>query len=127
MMSNNLKTIFYHALWYFLIVSVFFFDNMRAIFNGLVPENSTQVLVLGGATVVFSTIFAILFLRGQGSFIENFNSIASLVVMNILLGLGVAVGVLFNRFDLASAGVALLLFLLQIILVMAVLTGKRRA
>ncbi len=127
MVSNNFKTVLYHLLWYFLIVSVFFFDNMRSIFTGLVSDPMKQVMILGIATVVFSTLFAILFLRGQGSFMANFNSVASLVIMNILLSLGLAVGVLFKRFDLPSAGMGLLLFLLQLVMVMGVLTAKRRS
>ena len=127
MVSNNFKTVLYHVLWYFLILSVFLFDNMRSIFQGLVTDPARQLMVLGIATVIFSTLFAILFLRGQGSFMANFNSIASLVIMNILLSLGIAVGVLFQKFDLPAAGMGILLLLLQLVKVMGVLSAKRRS
>ncbi len=126
MISNNFKTIIYHAMWYFLILSVFLLDNMRSIFNGLVPDPMKQILILGIATVIFSTIFAILFLRGQGSFMANFNSMASLVIMDIFLSLGIALGVLFERFDIPTAAIGFLFLLLQLVMVMGVLSTKRR-
>ncbi|MDI9473079.1 MAG: hypothetical protein GX260_00660 [Tissierellia bacterium] len=126
MISNNFKTIIYHTMWYFLILSVFLLDNMRSIFNGLVPDPMKQILILGIATVIFSTIFAILFLRGQGSFMANFNSMASLVIMDIFLSLGIALGVLFERFDIPTAAIGFLFLLLQLVMVMGVLSTKRR-
>jgi hypothetical protein len=113
-------------MWYFLILSVFLLDNMRSIFNGLVPDPMKQILILGIATVIFSTIFAILFLRGQGSFMANFNSMASLVIMDIFLSLGIALGVLFERFDIPTAAIGFLFLLLQLVMVMGVLSTKRR-
>lgn len=125
MIKNNLKTLVYMGLWYFVLVSSVIFMNFRNLVNGLIPQALGPVVFLGLLTLVYSLIFSLLFLRPQGNLVDNFSSIGSLVALDIGVILAVALGSLFMRFSYLELIITVGFCLAQLALVLAVLAIKR--
>lgn len=99
MISNNFKAFFYFGLWYFVLLTSILSTNFRNFVDGFMPGALGSIVLYGVATLVYSLIFALLFLKPQGSFIDNFSSLGALVALDIGMILAVALGALFMRYD----------------------------
>lgn len=126
MIKNNLKTLIYMGLWYFVLVASVIFMNFRGFVGALIPPELGPVMFFGIATLIYSLVFALLFLRPMGSIMDNFSSIASLVALNIALILAVALGALFMRFDYMELILTIGFALGQLALMLLVLGLKKK-
>ncbi|NLY36886.1 MAG: hypothetical protein GX046_06605 [Tissierellia bacterium] len=99
MIKNNLKTLIYLGLWYFVLLTSVIFTNFRGLVGGLIPHGFSPIVFYGVATLIYSLIFALLFLKPQGSMMDNFSSMGALVALDIGVILAVALGALFMRYS----------------------------
>ena len=106
MVKNNFKGLVYFGMWYFVLVASVLLGNFRGFIERVIPASIGQVPFFGIATIIFSIFFTLLFLEPQGNMMNNFSSIASVVIMDIGMILGVAVGVLFLKFSYVDLLVA---------------------
>lgn len=126
MLSNNLKAFFYHLLWYMVVVAGFFLTNFKEIMKGIIPSSIGPVIFYAAGTVVFSTLFAMLFLKPQGSFASNISSCGLLIILDIFLTLGIAVAFVFEQITARETSVALLLLVFQLIIIQLILVAKEQ-
>lgn len=124
MIKNNLKTLIYFGLWYFLLLTSVFFTNFRGLVMGLIPAGMSHILFYGIATLIFSLIFALLFLRPQGNMVDNFSSIGALVALDIGVILAVAVGALFMRYSYVDLILAIGFCFVQLAMILGILNFK---
>ncbi len=125
MISNNIKTFIYLGLWYFVLVTSVIFMNFRGLVAGLIPQALGPVLFFGILTLIYSLVFALLFLRPLGNMVDNFSSIGTLVALDIGVILAVALGTLFMQFSYQDLIISIAFCFTQIGLVLAVLAGKK--
>lgn len=124
MIKNNIKTLIYFGLWYFVLVSSVLFTNFRGFIARFIPDNFNAMLFYGIATIIFSLLFALLFLRPQGSMMDNFTSIGALVALDIGVILAVALGVLFTRYSYVDLIIAIVFIFAQLLLILGILKIK---
>ncbi|NLY72604.1 MAG: hypothetical protein GX079_02805 [Tissierellia bacterium] len=125
MIKNNLKTLVYFGLWYFVLVASVIFMNFRNFIGAIIPDALGPVPFFGIATLVYSIIFTLLFLRPMGSAVDNFSSLASLVALDIGVILAVALGALFMRFSYIELLMAIGFCIGQIVIMLLVLGLKK--
>lgn len=125
MVKNNLKALVYFGLWYFVIVASVFLGNFRGFVERLIPAGLSTVTVFGILTMVFSVFFAMLFLEPQGNMMSNFSSLASVVILDIGMVLGLAIGVLFKQFSYTDLLVGVGSIALHLLFMLAILRVKK--
>lgn len=126
MIKNNVKTLIYFGLWYFVLVSSVLFTNFRGFIARFIPDNFNAILFYGIATIIFSLLFAFLFLRPQGTMMDNFTSIGSLVALNIGVILVVALGVLFTRYSYIDLITTIVSIFVQLVMILGILKIKSK-
>lgn len=126
MFANNLKTLIYHSLWYFVMLSLFFADKTKPIIEAFIPDMMTRLLIIGISTVLFSLIFTVLFMKPMGSTISNVSSNGFLIILNIAVMLGLAWFYLMERFSIFEVILVGLFLLLQFFIIMLVMQTKQR-
>lgn len=124
MIKNNVKTLIYFGLWYFVLLASVFFTNFRGFVTGFIPDDFSHILFYGIATLIFSLIFALLFLRPQGNMVDNFSSIGALVALDIGVILAVAVGALFMRYSYVDLILAIGFCFVQLAMILGILNFK---
>ena len=126
MFANNLKTLIYHSLWYFVMLSLFFADKTKPIIEAFIPDMMTRLLIIGISTVLFSLIFTVLFMKPMGSTMSNVSSNGFLIILNIAVMLGLAWFYLMERFSIFEVILVGLFLLLQFFIIMLVMQTKQR-
>lgn len=126
MFANNLKTLIYHALWYFVMLSLFFADKTKPIIEAFIPDMMTRLLIIGISTVLFSLIFTVLFMKPMGSTMSNVSSNGFLIILNIAVMLGLAWFYVMERLSIFEVILVGLFLLLQFFIIMLVMQTKQR-
>ena len=126
MFANNLKTLIYHALWYFVMLSLFFADKTKPIIEAFIPDMMTRLLIIGISTVLFSLTFTFLFMRPMGSTMSNISSNGFLIILNVGVMLGLAWFYLMERLSIFEVVLVGLFLLLQFFVVILVMQSKER-
>lgn len=126
MIWNNLKTLIYHGMWYFVILSLFFVNKTKAIVEAFIPDMLTRFLIVGIATIVFSIIFTSLFMRPMGSYLNNFTSNGFLILLDIGVIVASVMFFLIGKLTIFEVVLVGLFLLLQIFVVMMVMQLKER-
>ena len=126
MIWNNIKTLIYHGLWYFVILSLFFIQKTEAIVETLIPSAMTRFLVIGITTTLFSLIFTSLFMRPMGSYMNNFTSNGFLILLDIGVLVAAVMFYLIGKITIFEVILIGLFLILQIFVVMLVMQMKER-
>lgn len=126
MVWNNLKSLIYHALWYFVIMSIFFAAKTRPIVEAFVPDAMTRFLIIGISTVIFSLTFTILFMKPMGSAISNITSNGLLILLNIGVITASVLFYLIGKLDIFETVLIILFILLQFFIIFLVMQSKGR-
>ncbi|WP_459129185.1 hypothetical protein [Guggenheimella bovis] len=124
MLANNTKTFIYHALWYFVVAGVFFIEKSRTILAQFIPDETLRLLVMGGATIIFSLIFTILFMEPMDSFGKNVGSNVTLILLDVGVITLSAIMYLFKRLSLYQTIMTGLFIILQLLIVFIVMKLK---
>lgn len=125
MVKNNFKALVYFGMWYFVLVASVLLGNFRGFVERFIPASLGQIPFFGITTIVFSIFFTLLFLDPQGNMMNNFSSIASVVILDIAMILGVAVGVLFLKFSYIDLVVAVGSCAIQLGLMLGIMRLKK--
>lgn len=126
MIWNNIKTLIYHGLWYFVILSLFFIQKTEAIVEAFIPSAMTRFLVIGITTTLFSLIFTSLFMRPMGSYMNNFTSNGFLILLDIGVLVAAVMFYLIGKITIFEVILIGLFLILQIFVVMLVMQMKER-
>lgn len=126
MFWNNLKTLFYHSLWYIFLGSFFAVSQARSILERFVPSAMNQTLFMGTATVVVSVLITMLFMRAKGTYSKNVLSNFTLMLLDALVALALLWLFMKGQISLFQLGMAVLFLILQLTVVLVIMQLKQR-
>ena len=126
MLSNNLNSLIYHALWYFVIMSLFFATKTKPIVEAFIPNDMTRFLIIGITTVLFSLTFTVLFMHPMGSTLNNITSNGFLILLNIGVITASVLFYLIGKLTIFEVLLIGLFLLLQFFVIMLVMQSKER-
>lgn len=124
MLANNLKAIIYYGAWYFIVFCFLLMDRIRVIFERMVPMGIVRILILGVATLIFSSIFTWLFMRPTGGRMAGIRNNFGLIIMDIGVMLAAAIGFTMKAFTLLELVMVGVMLLLQLMIVFAIMRNK---
>ena len=126
MFGNNLKSLIYHVLWYFVIMSMFFASKTRPIIEAFIPDAMTRFLIIGITTVLFSLTFTVLFMRPMGTTMNNVTSNGLLIILNIGVFTAAVLFYMIGKLTIFEAILIGLFLLLQFFVIILVMQVKQR-
>lgn len=126
MFGNNLKSLIYHVLWYFVIMSLFFASKTRPIIEAFIPDTMTRFLIIGITTVLFSLTFTVLFMRPMGTTMNNITSNGLLIILNIGVFTAAVLFYMIGKLSIFEAILIGLFLLLQFFVIILVMQMKQR-
>lgn len=126
MIWNNLKTLFYHSLWYTFLGSFFAMSQAGSILERFVPSAMDQTLYMGIATVLVSMLITMLFLRAQGSYSKNVLSNFTLMLLDALVVLAMLWLFMNKQISIFQLGMIVLFLILQISVVFVIMQSKQK-
>lgn len=127
MTKNNILTLIYHGLWYTILLGFYLLSGLHSMLLSIAPEALTRGIIIASVTVVFSLIFTALFMKDQGSLGDNFSSNATLMILDVLLVLGAAIGFIFNRITLIEVLSLFIMVVVQFVVILIVMRLKRNS
>lgn len=126
MFWNNLKTLFYHTLWYIFLGTFFVMAQARSILERFVPSGMNQILFMGVATLLISAIITALFMQAKGSYSKNVFSNFTLMLLDALVVLGMLWLFMNKQLTIFQLAMVVIFLILQITLVISIMQSKQK-
>ncbi len=126
MISNNLKNLFFHSIWYMLLLVGFLSGYINDILLPLLNNQLLLYFVVVLVTLLYSIIVFGLFIKPTGRVLTDISSNGSLIALNILALAGSIMIMIFGRLNVEVVAAIFLGSIAQIVMLLLVLALKEK-
>ncbi len=125
MISNNLKNLFFHSLWYALLLFVFLNGYINYILLYL-KDWTLLYFVVVLVTLLYSTIIFVIFIKPTGRVLTDVTSNGSLISLNIVALTGSILLMIMGRLTMEVVAAIFFGSIAQLIILLLVLSLKEK-
>ncbi len=126
MISNNLKNLFFHAIWYSLLLVGFLNGYINYILLPYLKDPTLLYFVVVLITLLYSVIIFALFIKPTGRVLTDITSNGSLISLNIVAIAGSVLVMIMGRLDIEVVAAIFFGSIAQLIMLLLILSLKEK-
>ncbi len=126
MISNNLKNLFFHSLWYALLLFGFLGGYIHKIFMPILHDETLLYFLAVLFTLLYSVLVFTLFIKPTGRVATDISSNGSLISLNILAIAGASLIMILGRMKMEVVVAIAIGSIAQLIMLLLVLSFKEK-
>ncbi len=126
MVSNNIKNLFYHSIWYLLLLAGFLGGYINEWFLPILKNQLLLYFVVVLITLLYSIIIFALFIKPTGRVLTDITSNGSLIALDIVAITGASMIMILGRLDSSVVAAAFFGSVAQIVMLLLVMALKEK-
>ncbi len=126
MVSNNIRNLFFHSIWYLLLLVGFLGGYINDLFMPILKNQLLLYFIVVLVTLLYSIIIFALFIKPTGRVLTDITSNGSLIALDIVAITGTIMIMILGRLDTAVVAAAFFGSVAQIVMLLLVMALKEK-